>query len=81
VVASEAVAYGYEAENRHFVRAFQGKEEPLLTFEDGLEVVRVLMTAYQSAEEGRTLDFPPKGLEAFVPDVAQGGSRLATARI
>jgi hypothetical protein len=39
------------------------------------------MTAYQSAEEGRTLDFPPKGLEAFVSDVAQGGSRLATARI
>jgi predicted dehydrogenase len=81
VVASEAVAYGYEAENRHFVRAFLGKEEPILTFEDGLEVVRVLMTAYRSAEEGRTLDFPPKGIDEFVPDVAQGGSRLATARI
>jgi predicted dehydrogenase len=81
VVASEAVAYGYEAENRHFVRAFLGKEEPILTFDDGLEVVRVLMTAYQSAEEGRTLDFPPKGIDEFVPDVAQGGSRLPTARI
>jgi predicted dehydrogenase len=81
VVASEAVAYGYEAENRHFVRAFLGKEEPILTFEDGLEVVRVLMTAYQSAEEGRTLDFPPKGIAEFVPDVAQGGARLRTARV
>jgi predicted dehydrogenase len=81
VVASEAVAYGYEAENRHFVRAFLGKEEPILTFEDGVEVVRVLMTTYRSAEEGRTLDFPPKGLAGFVPDVAQGGARLPTARV
>jgi predicted dehydrogenase len=81
VVASEAVAYGYEAENRHFVRAFLGKEEPILTFEDGVDVVRVLMTTYRSAEEGRTLDFPPKGLAEFVPDVAQGGARLPTARV
>ena len=72
VVASEAVAYGYEAEDRHFVRAFLGKEAPRLTFEDGLEVVKVLMTAYQSAEQGRTLTFPPPGLETFVPAVARG---------
>src|SRR5207245_5299282 len=54
VVAGEAAAYGYEAEDRHFVRVFLGKEKPLLTFDDGLEVVKVLMTAYQSAEEGKT---------------------------
>ena len=72
VVASEAVAYGYEAEDRHFVRAFLGKEPAQLTFDDGLDVVRVLMTAYQSAEQGRTLDFPPRGLDKFVPAVAQG---------
>ena len=72
VVANEAMAYGYEAENRHFVRVFQGKAKPLLTFDDGLEVVRVLMTAYQSAEQGRTLDFPPRGLDRFVPAVARG---------
>ena len=72
VVANEAMAYGYEAENRHFVRVFQGKAKPVLTFDDGLEVVRVLMTAYQSAEQGRTLDFPPRGLDRFVPAVAQG---------
>jgi predicted dehydrogenase len=72
VVANEAMAYGYEAENRHFVRVFQGKAPPLLTFDDGLEVVKILMTAYQSAEEGKTLEFPPKGLDAFVPAVAQG---------
>jgi predicted dehydrogenase len=72
VVANEAAAYGYEAEDRHFVRAFLGKEEPLLTFADGLEVVQMLMTAYKSAEEGRTLDFAPAGLSDFVPAVAQG---------
>src|SRR5947207_9003845 len=72
VVANEAAAYGYEAEDRHFVRVFLGKEQPKLTFDDGLDVVRVLMTAYQSAEQGRTLDFPPKGLDDFVPAVAKG---------
>ena len=72
VVASEAAAYGYEAEDRHFVRAFLGKEEPLLTFDDGLEVVQMLMTAYRSAEEGRTVDFSPKEIEAFIPAVAKG---------
>ena len=72
VVANEAVAYGYEAEDRHFVRCFLGKETPRLTFDDGLEVVQVLMTAYKSAEEGRTLDFPPRGIDKFVPAVARG---------
>jgi predicted dehydrogenase len=72
VVANEPMAYGYEAEDRHFVRVFLGKEKPLLTFDDGLEVVKVLMTAYQAAEEGRSIAFPPRGLEKFVPAVARG---------
>jgi predicted dehydrogenase len=72
VVANEAAAYGYEAEDRHFVRVFLGKEKPKLTFDDGLEVVKVLMTAYQSAEQGKTLAFPPKGIDKFIPAVAKG---------
>ncbi|PYP72321.1 MAG: dehydrogenase [Gemmatimonadetes bacterium] len=72
VVANEAAAYGYEAEDRHFVRAFLGLEPPALDFNDGLEVVQILMTAYQSAEQGKTLTFPPQGLDNFVPAVAQG---------
>src|SRR5690606_37613591 len=32
VVPNEPSVYGYEAENRHFARAFLGKEKPLLTF-------------------------------------------------
>ena len=72
VVANEAAAYGYENEDRHFVRAFLGKEAPQLTFDDGLEVVKLLMAAYQSAEQGKTLAFPPRGLDEFVPAVARG---------
>jgi predicted dehydrogenase len=70
VVADEAASYGYVAEDRHFVRAFLDGEPPMLTFDDGLEVMQILMTAYMSAERGRTLEFPPRGLDAFVPRVA-----------
>jgi predicted dehydrogenase len=72
VIANEAAAYGYENEDRHFVRVFLGKEKPLLTFDDGLEVVKLLMAAYQSAEQRKTLNFPPRGLDKFVPAVARG---------
>ena len=72
VVASEPAAYGYEAEDRHFVRVFLGCEQPELTFDDGVEVVKLLMAAYMSAEQGKTLEFPPAGLEQFVPAVARG---------
>ena len=72
VVVNEAIAYGYEAENRHFVRAFLGKEKPALTWHDGLDVVKLLMTAYMSAEQGKTIEFPPRHIGKFVPQVAQG---------
>ena len=72
VVVNEAIAYGYEAEDRHFVRAFLGKEKPALTWHDGLDVVKLLMTAYMSAEQGKTIEFPPRHLDKFVPQVAQG---------
>jgi predicted dehydrogenase len=72
VVADEPVAYGYQAEDRHFARVFLGLEEPLLTFQDGLDVIEILMAAYRSAEDGRTLEFPPEGIGAFVPAVARG---------
>jgi predicted dehydrogenase len=72
VVAEEASVYGYSAENRQTARAFLKGEKPMLTFDDGLEVVKILMTAYMSAQTGRTLEFPPKDLDSFVPAVAQG---------
>ena len=72
VVADEASVYGYAGENRHMARAFLRGEKPMLTFEDGVEVVQILMAAYMSAQKGQTLDFPPAGLDAFIPDVAKG---------
>ena len=72
VVADEPEAYGYTAENRHFARAFLSGEKPMLSFEDGVQVMEILMAAYMSAEQGRTLDFPPGGLDAFVPAVGKG---------
>jgi len=72
VVADEAVAYGYEAENRHFVRAFLRGEKPSLTWDDGLDVVKLLMTAYQSAEQGKTVRYPGRKLDRYVPKVAKG---------
>ena len=72
VVAEEAASYGYEAEDRHFVRAFLRGEKPMLTFDDGVEVMQILMAAYMSAESGKTLLFPPRGVESFVPAVARG---------
>jgi predicted dehydrogenase len=71
VVANEPSVYGYEAEDRHFVRVFLGKERPRLTFDDGLEVVKLLMAGYMSAEKGATVVFPPRGLQEFVPQVAR----------
>ncbi len=72
VVADEAVAYGYEGENRHFVRAFLRGEKPSLTWDDGLDVVKLLMTAYQSAEQGKTIRYPGRKLDRYVPKVARG---------
>ena len=72
VIPEEYSAYGYTGEDRHFVRVFLGKEKPRLTFDDGVEVVKMLMTAYQSAEQWKTLAYPPRGIDTFVPKVAKG---------
>lgn len=72
IVASEAAEYGYEGENRHMVNSFLAGERPSETFDDGLNVTELLMTAYMSAEEEKTIAFPPPGLEDFVPAVARG---------
>ena len=72
IVGNEASEYGYEEENRHFVQCFLRGEQPAMGVETGLEVVQMLMTAYRSAEEGRTLDWDPAALDAFVPAVARG---------
>jgi len=72
VVSDEENEYGYTSENRHMVRAFQDGTRPEENFSDGVNVTELLMTAYMSAEQEKTLSFPPSGLETFVPAVARG---------
>ncbi|MBC7185919.1 MAG: Gfo/Idh/MocA family oxidoreductase [Calditrichaeota bacterium] len=72
VVSNEESEYGYEAENRHMVQSFLAGKRPMENFDDGLNVTELLMTAYMSAEQQKTLSFPPPGLDTFVPAVAQG---------
>ena len=44
-----------KAELRHFVRVARGKEEPRVSAEDGLTVVRVLDAASRSLDKGGAL--------------------------
>jgi predicted dehydrogenase len=72
VVGNEAAEYGYEAQNRYFVQCFLDGKQPAENFYDGLEVTELLMTAYMSAEQERTINFKPEGLDSYVPLVARG---------
>tara|TARA_Y100000590_G_scaffold190409_2_gene216698 strand:- start:10581 stop:11831 length:1251 start_codon:yes stop_codon:yes gene_type:complete len=72
VVSNEAEVYGYTAENRHMVQSFLARKRPEENFSDGLNVTKLLMTAYMSAEQGKTIPFPPPDLDTFVPAVARG---------
>jgi len=50
--------YGFPQEMQHFVNCVLGKETPMETGEDGREVLKIMYAAYQSAGEGRRIDFP-----------------------
>ena len=80
VVSDEEAEYGYTAENRHMVEAFRAGRRPEENFDDGVAVTDLLMAAYMSAEQGRTVPFPPPGLEDFVPAVARGAWNPAAQR-
>ena len=72
VVSNEAEAYGYTAENRHMVQSFLNGKRPEENFDDGLEVTRLLMAAYMSAEQEKTIQLPNADIDTFKPAVAQG---------
>ncbi len=72
IVGNEAGEYGYEAENRYFVDCFLDGKQPEVSCYDGLEVTELLMTAYLSAEQERTIDYKPADLASYIPAVAQG---------
>lgn len=72
VLGNEAAEYGYESQNRYFVQCFLDGKQPTEDFHAGLEVTELLMTAYMSAEQERTIRFKPDGLDSYVPLVARG---------
>ena len=72
VVSNEESEYGYEGENRHMVQSFLAGKRPMENFSDGLNVTELLMAAYMSAEQEKTIPFQPKLLEDFIPAVARG---------
>ena len=72
IVSNEAEVYGYTAENRHMVECFLAGKRPEENFDDGLDVTHLLMAAYMSAEEGKTIQLPNTEIETFIPAVARG---------
>ena len=72
IVSNEAEVYGYTAENRHMVECFLAGKRPGENFDDGLDVTRLLMAAYMSAEQGKTIQLPNTEIETFIPAVARG---------
>jgi predicted dehydrogenase len=72
VVSNEESEYGYEGENRHMVQAFLTGQRPMENFSDGLNVTQLLMAAYMSAEQEKTIPFKPELFENYIPAVARG---------
>ncbi len=54
----EAWNYGFPQEMQHFVNCALGKEELMESGQDGRDVLEIMYAAYQSAGEGRRIDFP-----------------------
>jgi myo-inositol 2-dehydrogenase/D-chiro-inositol 1-dehydrogenase len=57
-IFDELWTFGYPQQMGHFVNVVKGLEEPILTGEDGMEVLRIICAAYQSAGQGRRIDWP-----------------------
>jgi len=83
VQPNEADLYGYTDENSEAVAAFNEGRSALLDWDYGLEIVRLTMAGYLSAERSATVDLTDpatqKELESYVPLIQQGrgGETLA----
>jgi predicted dehydrogenase len=73
IVEDEAGTYGYIGENRHMVDCFRHGRTPIETFHDGVEVVKMVMALYKSAETGAVVHLPDETLETYVPVPARVG--------
>jgi len=73
---NEADLYGYTDENLDMLESFSAGRSAMLSWEYGLEVQRLVMASYLSAEKGRTIDLTDKAtmaeLDVYVPLIQQG---------
>jgi len=73
---NEADLYGYTDENVDMLESFGAGRSAMLSWEYALEIQRLVMASYLSAEKGSTIDLTDKGtiaeLDAYVPLIQQG---------
>ena len=73
---NEPDLYGYTDENEDAAQAFLAGRDGFLPWSYGLEITRLVMAAYMSAERRRTIDLTDPAvrqeLETFVPLIQQG---------
>ncbi|MBN1351437.1 Gfo/Idh/MocA family oxidoreductase [candidate division KSB1 bacterium] len=79
VQPNEADLYGYPDEIEDAVAAFDAGTDALLSWRYGLEITKLVMAAYLSAERQQTIDLTDPGnqkeLETYVPLIQQGKGR------
>ncbi len=73
---NEPDLYGYTDEIEDAIRAFSADRDAMLPWSYGLEIVKLAMAGYMSAERKQTIDLTSpaiqKELETFVPLIQQG---------
>ena len=73
---NEPDLYGYTDENADALDAFRGGRDAMLPWSYGLEITRLVMAAYMSAEKKRVVDLTDpatlRELETYVPLIQQG---------
>ena len=76
VQPNEADLYGYTDENAETFAAFEAGRDGMLPWTYGLEITRLVMAAYLSAERKQTVDLTDSAtldeLEGYVPAIARG---------
>ena len=73
---NEADLYGYTDENEDAATALLAGRDAFLPWSYGLEITKLVMAAYMSAEKGETIDLTDpavqKELERYIPAIQQG---------
>ena len=76
---NEADLYGYTDENEDAANAFLNDKNALLSWDYGLEITKLVMAGYMSAEKGKTVNLTDsttlEELEKYIPLIQQGKGR------